>query len=227
MKKKEIKSINSVMRSTGIMLLFLAASTTSASQLRGALPSTTKAKPIEYTDEPDPAIYAAAQASAAAIAYGPHALLGGPPSAAQHGGVKPSALETPVNIQKDPAPEATSQLMSREDPPTENEPVVETPIVDDVNNPLNPPTTDDTSTDDTSTDDTSTDDTSIDNTSTDYAATDAPADTSDPTTVDDNSAENSEAAVTNDTTNSIEGSSDVSATDTSTGSTADSINSYY
>jgi hypothetical protein len=222
MKKKEIKSINSVMRSTGIMLLFLAASTTSASQLRGALPSTTKAKPIEYTDEPDPAIYAAAQASAAAIAYGPHALLGGPPSAAQHGGVKPSALETPVNIQKDPAPEATSQLMSREDPPTENEPVVETPIVDDVNNPLNPPTTDDTSTDDTSTDDTS-----IDNTSTDYAATDAPADTSDPTTVDDNSAENSEAAVTNDTTNSIEGSSDVSATDTSTGSTADSINSYY
>ena len=66
--------------------LLLAAGQASA----GALPSVTASKSIKYTDEPDPAIYAAAQASAAAIAYGPSVLKGQP-----SGGrlLQPSSLE--------------------------------------------------------------------------------------------------------------------------------------
>ena len=66
-------------------VLLLAAGQASA----GVLPPASKS--IKYTDEPDPAIYAAAQASAAAIAYGPSVLLKGPPSGG--GLVQPSSLE--------------------------------------------------------------------------------------------------------------------------------------
>jgi hypothetical protein len=72
-----------------------------------ALPSTSASKSIKYTDEPDPGIYAAAQASAAAIAYGPEVLLKGPPSGG--GMVKSSSLES-QNVAED---------VSAETPPAE------------------------------------------------------------------------------------------------------------
>ena len=76
--------------------------------LRHGLPSVTgKDTSIQYTDEPDPAIYAAGQASAAAIAYGSEVLLKGSPSSKNHGGVTPSGLETPAIDTEKSADDAT------------------------------------------------------------------------------------------------------------------------
>ena len=74
--------------------LFIICGISAATNLRGLVPP--KDTSIQYTDEPDPAIYAAGQASAAVIAYGADVLLKGSPSSKQHGGTEPTALETPT-----------------------------------------------------------------------------------------------------------------------------------
>jgi hypothetical protein len=114
-------------------------------RLRGLVPSGTT-KPIKYTDEPDPAIYAAAQASAAALAYGNEVLLKGPPSAAPLGGTVPSELETPVDAVQTivpgggaPAAAADASNAPGGYGPSETSPD-DIPVLDDPNNPLNPPT---------------------------------------------------------------------------------------
>ena len=77
-----------------VIHLFIICGISAATNLRGLVPP--KDTSIQYTDEPDPAIYAAGQASAAVIAYGADVLLKGSPSSKQHGGTEPTALETPT-----------------------------------------------------------------------------------------------------------------------------------
>ena len=93
--------------------------------------------PIKYTDEPDPAIFAAAQASQAAIAYGNGILLTGSPSTPEEANLQPSVLETPVDIK---AEETLPNPLQGQ-------------VLDDPNNPLNPIQPNDSSKEEVSTED--------------------------------------------------------------------------
>ena len=106
-----------------VIHLFIICGISAATNLRGLVPP--KDTSIQYTDEPDPAIYAAGQASAAVIAYGADVLLKGSPSSKQHGGTEPTALETPT----------TEDTSTMEDTST-TAPPADTSITPDPENPL-------------------------------------------------------------------------------------------